>query len=74
MDRYLMPLDGHRDGGSTQTLRAYFELNCNAVSTASSLGVNRHTVQRRLKRVEEAIGEPPAARPASSGSPCGWKN
>jgi PucR C-terminal helix-turn-helix domain len=68
MDRYLRPLDGHRDADDLrQTLRTYFELNCNAVSTASSLGVNRHTVQRRLKRVEEAIGEPSSDRQAEFG-------
>lgn len=65
VDRYLKPLDRHRDVSDLQkTLRVYFELGCNAASTASALGVNRHTVQRRLRRVEEAIGEPLAARQA----------
>ena len=65
MDRYLKPLDRHRDAEDLRrTLRAYFELSCNAASTASALGVNRHTVQRRLKRVEESIGEPPSVRHA----------
>lgn len=60
-DRYLDPLANHRDAEDLKsTLRAYFELSCNAASTASVLGVNRHTVQRRLRRVEEAIGEPPS--------------
>lgn len=68
IDRYLAPIGAHRDSEELRrTLRVYFELNCNAVSTASSLGVNRHTVQRRLKRVEEAIGEPAAARQAEFG-------
>lgn len=63
--RYLSPLMHHRDADDLRnTLRIYFELSCNAASTASSLGVNRHTVQRRLKRVEEAIGEPPSRRHA----------
>ncbi|HYJ22385.1 MAG TPA: helix-turn-helix domain-containing protein [Solirubrobacterales bacterium] len=63
IERYLKPLERYRDAEDLRrTLRVYFELHCNAVSTASSLAVNRHTVQRRLKRVEEAIGEPAAAR------------
>lgn len=63
--RYLTPLEHHRDADDLRsTLRAYFELSCNAASAASTLGVNRHTVQRRLKRVEEAIGEPPSTRHA----------
>ena len=65
INRYLDPLNRHRDAEDLKsTLRRYFELSCNAASTASALGVNRHTVQRRLRRVEEAIGEPPSARHA----------
>jgi PucR C-terminal helix-turn-helix domain len=68
LDRYLEPLDRHRDAEDLKnTLRTYFELSCNAASTASALGVNRHTVQRRLRRVEEAIGEPPSSRHAEFG-------
>ncbi len=58
VDRYLRPLERHRDNANLrETLRTYLRLNCNAASAASSLGVNRHTVQRRLTRVEQAIGE-----------------
>ena len=65
LDRYLKPLERHRDAEDLRkTLRVYFELGCNAVSAASTLGVNRHTVQRRLKRVEESVGEPSSARQA----------
>lgn len=65
LDRYLKPLERHRDSATLRrTLRTYFELDCNAASTASSLGVNRHTVQRRLTRAEEAIGESMSARRA----------
>lgn len=68
VDRYLTPLDQHRDADDLRkTLGVYFELSCNAASTASALGVNRHTVQRRLKRVEESIGEPSSARQAEFG-------
>jgi hypothetical protein len=65
IDRYLEPWNKPRDGERLRTtVRAYLDLDCNAASTASALGVNRHTVQRRLKRVEEAIGEPLSARRA----------
>jgi DNA-binding PucR family transcriptional regulator len=45
-------------------VRTYLDLDCNAASTASALDVNRHTVQRRLKKIEEAIGERLSARRA----------
>ncbi len=57
-ETYIAPLDQH--GGSSavlrETLRAYFASGCNAVTTAAALDVNRHTVQRRLRKVEDAIG------------------
>ncbi len=63
IDRYIEPLDRHRDGERLKTtVRAYLDLDCNAASAASALGVNRHTVQRRLKRVEDAVGEPLSTR------------
>jgi DNA-binding PucR family transcriptional regulator len=40
------------------TLRAYYAADCNAASSAASLGVDRQTVRRRLRKVEEAIGRP----------------
>ncbi len=59
IDRYLEPWGRRRDGEHLRnTVRTYLDSDCNAASTASALGVNRHTVQRRLKRVEDAIGEP----------------
>lgn len=59
IDTYLGPLDGRKDARVLrETLRAYFALDCNAASAAASLGVDRHTVQRRLRRVEEIIGRP----------------
>jgi hypothetical protein len=68
MDRYLTPLDSYRDADELrETLRTYFDLSCNAVSTASALGVHRHTVQRRLKRVEGAVGEAPSVRQGEFG-------
>ena len=59
LHRYIEPWRGHRDGERLRkTVRAYLDLDCNAASAASALGVNRHTVQRRLQRVEAAVGEP----------------
>ena len=65
VDRYLKPLDRRRDGdGLRETLRAYLDRDCNAASAAAALGVDRHTVQRRLRRVEMAVGESVSARRA----------
>lgn len=54
---YLAPLQGTHDGGATayETLRAYFHGDCNVASTASALGVKRHTVTNRLRRIEEQL-------------------
>lgn len=54
---YLAPLDGRGDYGKVlrQTLRAYFAAEQNAVTAASALGVARHTVERRLRSVEEKL-------------------
>jgi DNA-binding PucR family transcriptional regulator len=57
LDTYLGPLSGRRDAGVLrETLHVYFSLDCNAASAAATLGVNRHTVLRRLLRIEKAIG------------------
>ena len=65
LDRYLEPLSVRRDGDALRaTLRAYLDRDCNAASAAAALGVDRHTVQRRLRRIEESIGEPVASRRA----------
>lgn len=59
LDAYLGPLDRRKDADVLkQTLRTYFDLGGNAASAAASLGVDRHTVQRRLRRAEESIGRP----------------
>jgi hypothetical protein len=56
-DSYLAPLEGGRDGGGLayETLRAYFKCGCNAASAAAVLQVDRHTVERRLHRIEERL-------------------
>ncbi len=55
---YLAPLDEHGDSGLglRETLRAYFDAGFNAATAAAALEVDRHTVQRRLRKVEEALG------------------
>lgn len=57
-ETYLTPLDDHGDLGLglRETLRAYFDAGFNAATAAAALEVDRHTVQRRLRKVEEALG------------------
>ncbi len=57
-ETYLAPLDELGDAGGIlrATLRAYFEAGFNAATAAAALQVDRHTVQRRLRKVEEALG------------------
>jgi len=57
LDAYLRPLETRKDGDALKrTLRSYLTADCNAASAAASLGVDRHTVQRRLGRIEESLG------------------
>jgi DNA-binding PucR family transcriptional regulator len=54
---YLSPLGkGSRGAVLRQTLRAYFAAERNASSTASALGVARHTVENRLRAIEQKLG------------------
>jgi hypothetical protein len=55
---FLSPLDSRRDGGTAlrETLRAYFAAGRNASSAAAVLGVARHTIENRLRTVEQALG------------------
>lgn len=57
-ETYLAPLDeqGDPDLVLRQTLRAYFASGFNAATAAAALEIDRHTVQRRLRKVEEALG------------------
>jgi hypothetical protein len=54
----LGPLgSGEGEGGVLrETLRAYFMANRNASSAASVLGVTRHTVEKRVRVLEERLG------------------
>jgi hypothetical protein len=59
LQTYLAPLDiGSGDTGTVlrDTLRAYFASGRNAATAAAALEVDRHTVQRRLRKVEELLG------------------
>lgn len=59
VDTYLLPLDGRGDAGEAarDTLRAYFKAERNVVAAAAALGVARHTVERRLRRIEDKLGQ-----------------
>lgn len=54
-ETYLSPLDGR--GDFKETLRAYFKADRNAATAAAAMGVARHTVERRVRRVEEILGQ-----------------
>lgn len=60
VETYLTPLDGRGDFGQVlrKTLRAYFKADRNVVAAASALGVDRRTVERRLRNVEEKLHLP----------------
>jgi PucR C-terminal helix-turn-helix domain/GGDEF-like domain len=57
---YLVPLTAPGYPGRTllATLRAYFSAGGNAAAAAASLGVTRHTVQRRIRTIEQTLGRP----------------
>jgi hypothetical protein len=57
LDVYLKPLDAGKDGAVLrETLRAYYSSDGNSASAAAALDVDRQTVRRRLRRVEELLG------------------
>jgi PucR C-terminal helix-turn-helix domain/GGDEF-like domain len=58
IEMYLSPLDRQRDGGETLrgTLRAYFAAAHNVKASAATLGVDRSTVRRRVRTIEEGLG------------------
>jgi PucR C-terminal helix-turn-helix domain len=55
---FMSPLARQRDGGAVarETLRVYFEVTSNAATAAVRLKVDRHTVERRLQKIEERLG------------------
>jgi hypothetical protein len=57
VDVYLSPLASQKDWTtSRETLTAYFAAGCNAATAAVAIGVDRHTVERRLHAVETRLG------------------
>jgi DNA-binding PucR family transcriptional regulator len=57
---YLEPLDRHREGGDLlrEALEAYFACNRNASSAAAALELDRRTLTRRLRIVEQVLDGP----------------
>ena len=55
---YLDPLAKDRDGGEAarKMLRAYFKAERNVSSAAAALGMNRQTVTKRLRAIDERLG------------------
>lgn len=58
--RFLAPLEAGPDRGQTarKTLRAYIASAGNVSSAAAALGVKRHTVTHRLRRIEATLERP----------------
>jgi hypothetical protein len=56
--KYILPLGEEGEEGQVlqETLRAYFSTGGNAVTAAAALGINRQTVQRRLRKIEQRLG------------------
>jgi sugar diacid utilization regulator len=60
IDTYIAPLENGRNGASTellQTLRAYLAAGRNSSSAAVVLHVARSTVEKRMRAIEEKIGQ-----------------
>ena len=56
---YLAPLRGRGDMEAVlrETIRAYFNAGQNAATAAAALQVNRHTVERRIRGIEDKLGQ-----------------
>jgi hypothetical protein len=59
IETYLAPLSGRgaMEVVLRETLRAYFNAGQNAATAAAVLKVNRHTVERRIRGVEDKLGQ-----------------
>ncbi len=59
-ETYLAPLRSGGDSGMTliETLRAYLSVGCNAATAAHCLGVDRKTVERRIRKIEKRLDRP----------------
>ena len=60
MKTYLTPLDSLRIGGDVarDTVISYLRCQLNVAKTAAVLGVNRKTVENRLRDIEKSLGRP----------------
>jgi transposase-like protein len=57
LDGYLTPLKRHANAEKLlEAVRAYLATGGNAAAAAAAIGVTRHTVQRRIRAVEETLG------------------
>jgi hypothetical protein len=57
LDAQLARLRAERDWPTlAETLRAYFDSDAVLGSAAATLGVDRHTISRRLRRIEDLLG------------------
>lgn len=58
LETHLAPLDGRGSEGAVlrETLRAYFATDGNVAAAAATLDVSRHTIHRRLRKVEQRLG------------------
>jgi hypothetical protein len=60
LDAYLGPLERNGNKGEVlrETLRAFFASGWNAAAAAEELGIDRHTVRQRIRRIETILGKP----------------
>jgi len=59
LGNYLGPVIDHNSGTTLcRTLGTYISTGFNAASTSAILGVDRSTVQRHLRKIEERLGRP----------------
>jgi purine catabolism regulator len=52
--------DGRNGGALVESLRAYIEANGRWAEAAAALGVHRHTLRYRIRKVERLTGRSPA--------------
>jgi len=59
-ETYMRPLEDLGDSGAKlcRTLQAYLTTGFNAESAASALGIDRSTVERHLRKIEDQLGRP----------------
>jgi hypothetical protein len=59
LDTYLAPIEElGRSEVVLDALRAFLAAGWNAAAASEELGVDRHTIRQRIKRVEKALGQP----------------